>query len=906
MDDRHALSAIRSGLADRSAERRKQAQEQLERHVRDLAQELDAAAPGAPRDARDGAVEATLRTLRDEFCASPFPEKRKTGLRCLAAAAVALGPRHARAWTETLVPVVLTRFSDEDPGVRYGACESFYNIAKVVRGAILVREGAEASALGYLRDTFDGLCRLYCDVDANVKDGAQCLDRLVRDIVTECRDFNYPEFIPLLTTRIRVLNPSVRQLVLGWMLLLDSVPQVDMIEYLPQYLEGLFGILTSDNREIRNTAEGCLTELLAEIKSRTSDDTSEPRARAIRHRGAQRAIAQAAPTIAKCCRGGGERRQEDNYMRLRALHWLLELVRMQTSLEQEPGAPADPAPAAEDAQRPLHAREPHGARPAGVFHFGHARAFSAGLLAEPPPGGATSPALPPGGDDAGGGLSALLPVLLSGALHCLDDAEDEIRDEAEQANTALRAAASCLERRLPVEAVADAVLGAMRRGEGGQERSPAVLLKCFSWAQLLLRQAPGRVLQPAVRDRLLEAALAVLGCPEEEEEEEAKEDAERRAAKEAAEGAAGERVAAVALQLIASLVAPSAQPQASEGQLHMTPLPSVASDDDVACATQPEARLSPEQHHLGAAPDGCPGEGGSEQQRRPSGDGDFAGGGGGAAAEAAASAREAAGEGPAASLFARMCHRLFALMKEDRRVLGSRGALIVRQLCEGVSADRFYAIAARAVVAEQDPEFAQQLVRVLNRVLLTSRETRALRARLRDAAAAAPRPSALQLQGGGEPGQQAPVLPLELLRSWRCCQACALGLCLWLHWFELAAEVTAGLARSGLAPCLAAQLAELAGLLESPVFVRVRLELLDTRRHPALLRAVLGLVSLLPQEKTLRRRLDLVTTGILLDRLGPGGGGPPAPARVPGAAVAARLAEFEEVVELHRWRDCTM
>lgn len=34
-----------------------------------------------------------------------------------------------------------------------------------------------------------------------------------------------PRLIPLIGARIHVLNPSVRQLVLGWIVLLDSLPQ---------------------------------------------------------------------------------------------------------------------------------------------------------------------------------------------------------------------------------------------------------------------------------------------------------------------------------------------------------------------------------------------------------------------------------------------------------------------------------------------------------------------------------------------------------------------------------------------------------------------------------------------------------------------------------------------------------
>jgi len=45
---------------------------------------------------------------------------------------------------------VLACFGDQDARVRYYACESMYNIAKVAKGEILV----------YYNDVFDALCKV--------------------------------------------------------------------------------------------------------------------------------------------------------------------------------------------------------------------------------------------------------------------------------------------------------------------------------------------------------------------------------------------------------------------------------------------------------------------------------------------------------------------------------------------------------------------------------------------------------------------------------------------------------------------------------------------------------------------------------------------------------------------------
>lgn len=49
-----------------------------------------------------------------------------------------------------IVPPVLACFTDQDARVRYYACESMYNIAKVAKGEILL----------FFNDVFDALCKV--------------------------------------------------------------------------------------------------------------------------------------------------------------------------------------------------------------------------------------------------------------------------------------------------------------------------------------------------------------------------------------------------------------------------------------------------------------------------------------------------------------------------------------------------------------------------------------------------------------------------------------------------------------------------------------------------------------------------------------------------------------------------
>lgn len=204
------------------------------------------------------------------------------------------------------MPPVLACFTDQDARVRYYACESMYNIAKVAKGEVLP----------YFNDIFDALCKVSCiyakalpmifarahnlqlgaDSELSVKNGAELLDRLIKDIVSESaatyvsvlhtseeavvetdKDtsedsvdlptaFSLADFIPLLKERIYVINPFTRTFLVGWITLLDSIPDLELVSYLPEFLGGLFKFLSDPNRDVHVATQGALERFLSEIK----------------------------------------------------------------------------------------------------------------------------------------------------------------------------------------------------------------------------------------------------------------------------------------------------------------------------------------------------------------------------------------------------------------------------------------------------------------------------------------------------------------------------------------------------------------------------------------------------------------------------------------------------------------
>uniref|UniRef100_A0A670KIB1 Protein VAC14 homolog n=1 Tax=Podarcis muralis TaxID=64176 RepID=A0A670KIB1_PODMU len=240
--------SIVRALNDKLYEKRKVAALEIEKLVREFVAQNSTAQ-----------IKHVIQILSQEFALSQHPHSRKGGLIGLAACSIALG-KDSGLYLKELIEPVLTCFNDADSRLRYYACEALYNIVKVARGSVLP----------HFKVLFDGLSKLAADPDPNVKSGSELLDRLLKDIVTESNNFDLVSFIPLLRERIYSNNQYARQFIISWILVLESVPDINLLDYLPEILDGLFQILGDNSKEIRKMCEVALGEFLKEIKKNPS------------------------------------------------------------------------------------------------------------------------------------------------------------------------------------------------------------------------------------------------------------------------------------------------------------------------------------------------------------------------------------------------------------------------------------------------------------------------------------------------------------------------------------------------------------------------------------------------------------------------------------------------------------
>jgi vacuole morphology and inheritance protein 14 len=126
----------------------------------------------------------------------------------------------------------------------------------------------------------------------SVKNGAELLDRLVKDIVHEqsiaysgpithiddqdpqqlalalprISEFSLPRFIPLLAERVYSKNSWTRNYLVTWIAVLDSIPDLELVSYLPDFLDGLLYFLSDSNPDVRTLTQKLLDDFLTEIR----------------------------------------------------------------------------------------------------------------------------------------------------------------------------------------------------------------------------------------------------------------------------------------------------------------------------------------------------------------------------------------------------------------------------------------------------------------------------------------------------------------------------------------------------------------------------------------------------------------------------------------------------------------
>ncbi|KAM3920650.1 protein VAC14 homolog [Leptodactylus fuscus] len=689
-------------LNDKMYEKRKVAALEIEKLVREFVAQNNTAQ-----------IKHVIQILSQEFALSQHPHSRKGGLIGLAACSIALGKDSGQYLRELIEPV-LTCFNDADSRLRYYACEALYNIVKVARGSVLP----------HFNVLFDGLSKLAADPDPNVKSGSELLDRLLKDIVTESSKFDLVSFVPLLRERIYSNNQYARQFIISWILVLENVPDINLLEYLPEILDGLFQILGDNSKEIRKMCEVSLGEFLKEIK-KMPDSVK---------------FAEMANILVIHCQSS------DDLIQLTAMSWMREFLQL-----------------------------------AGRVML----PYSSGILT------AVLPCL--SYDDRKKSIKEVANVCNLSLMKLVTPEDDESDDTSQLPNqeepppyqetadhddSSLDNISVFAPRSSPAAAVTlnlDGIVQVLDRYLHEPSTGMMTRICVLKWLYHLYIKTPRKMFRHT--DLLFPILLKTLSDESDE-------------------------VILKDLEVLAEIASSPA------GQ-------SDTANEEIAGS---QTKLQVPSPARGVLPGSC-----SEGTRGP----------------------ESSPSTPTMnSYFHRFMVNLLKRFSSERKLLETRGAFIIRQLCLLLNAENIFHSMADILLREEDLKFASTMVQNLNSILLTSSELFQLRSQLKD----------LQTP-------ESCNLFCCLYRSWCHSPVATVSLCFLTQNYRHAYHLIQKFGDLEVTVDFLIEVDKLVQLIECPIFTYLRLQLLDVENHPYLIRALYGLLMLLPQSSAfqlLSHRLQCV------------------------------------------------
>jgi vacuole morphology and inheritance protein 14 len=209
--------------------------------------------------------------------------------------------------------------------------------------------------------------------------------------------------------------------------------------------------------------------------------------------------------------------------------------------------------------------------------------------------------------------------------------------------------------------------------------------------------------------------------------------------------------------------------------------------------------------------------------------------------------------------FQLVLNAILNLFAQDRQLLETRGSLIIRKLCVLLNAKAVYMRLAdtlssfEAQADEKALQFISTMVQTLNLILLTASELHDLRTTLA---------GSFQRQWRSRCDETGQIFA-NIFHCWCHNPVATFSLCLLAQAYDLSFALVKRFAEmEDVTVGFLMQIDNLVHLLESPIFVHLRLQLLDVEApyHAPLLKSIYGILMCLPQGDAFRLLNERLTT----------------------------------------------
>jgi len=255
-------AAVLVSLAHKRYDKRRLAAMEIEKVVRNLVYSRDLER-----------VRAILLLLSDDYVRSTNEDARKGGVVALAACAIGLKKAHEIKDSNTrvneckdlILASVIHACQDHSQRVRYYATESLFNVIKVL----------PTLAVQHFFILFEILRSLWADVDADVRSGAELLDKKLKEIIIgsiNTGQFNADSCIPLFARFVYMRNKPTKRLTLTWLQQFsEKLVGAPLLESLHLFLNDIFAMVSDPNAVIRQAALQFLNSMLPKLLMKNED-----------------------------------------------------------------------------------------------------------------------------------------------------------------------------------------------------------------------------------------------------------------------------------------------------------------------------------------------------------------------------------------------------------------------------------------------------------------------------------------------------------------------------------------------------------------------------------------------------------------------------------------------------------
>ena len=246
-------AAVLVSLAHKRYERRRLAAMEIEKVVRSLVSQNEFER-----------VRAILLLLSDDYVRSTGEDARKGGVVALAASAIGLkrAPENDATLQECrdlILSAVIHACQDHSQRVRYYATESLFNVVKVI----------PSLAVQHFFILFEILRSLYADVDADVRSGADLLDKKLKEVIISAINvgsFTADACVPVFARFVHVRNKATKLLTLTWLQELnEKLVGAPILEFLHLFLGGIYDMVADPTVAIRQSALAFLQSVLPKL-----------------------------------------------------------------------------------------------------------------------------------------------------------------------------------------------------------------------------------------------------------------------------------------------------------------------------------------------------------------------------------------------------------------------------------------------------------------------------------------------------------------------------------------------------------------------------------------------------------------------------------------------------------------